>query len=98
MGVAQSVRVTGTTMFLHKFLLFVCTTVPCPPPPHNHISTTLVTKEPTPVSAMAPHQLFILPHHPTEQLFMLPHHPTEQLFILPHHPIEHHNHTKHNQL
>jgi len=28
MGVAQSVRVTGTAMFLHKFLLFVCTTVP----------------------------------------------------------------------
>merc|ERR1711875_110918 len=28
MGVAQSVTSTGTTMFLHKFLLYVCTAVP----------------------------------------------------------------------
>merc|ERR1711970_293390 len=28
MGVAQSVTSTGTTMFLHKFLLYVCTTAP----------------------------------------------------------------------
>merc|ERR1711970_1199630 len=28
MGVAQSVTSTGTTMFLHKFLLYVCTAAP----------------------------------------------------------------------
>merc|ERR1712183_389289 len=28
MGVAQSVTCTGTTMFLHKFLLYVCTAAP----------------------------------------------------------------------
>merc|ERR1712168_1425288 len=28
MGVAQSVTSTGTTMFLHKYLLYVCTAAP----------------------------------------------------------------------
>merc|ERR1712121_86271 len=89
MGVAQSVTSTGTTMFLHKFLLYVCTAVPLttsavhhpPPPPYGASSPTVKSFYNAPVAKPAAYQAPLpkpyVHHHQPRPSYHHPHTPPQ---------------------